>query len=751
MYALIKAKRTNVFLSMILALSLLLGMSALSAAPPESTALPIAGEPGYASLHTYMSPTSIQGVYRVMTTLTLAALPPQCNDVVIILNGRASFFSTAQTVAGAPWTFGPDNYACRVPADFEWQACKQLIVDLFDPAKNLNAYTTRISLVNTGFSVSGGGANYNDARIWSEWLDYTGESTLLQRADDYHANGAAGRTSNITVGPKALQRADQLLTAYDQTLSFTPTGAYTTVARSNYPAGDDNWSVATPALAAATGQPSTLRGADDRGLWYENPLVAGKRNVAYNKFIVGLGTLDADWGSNENGTSWSLAAPLISNYVYALKTPPAVNLADTSDAPYSYKAEIDSPVNYAIPRTHKWMRYVLHQLSDEYRIQNGKQKEIESIYMLGLWRNHPTLQNEDNSAMSLDVIDIVSNAGTYAEWAATPVANRTYARYYIDLVDPSRTDFARSTRLGGGSGSWYESRAYWQNGSRVAPAGYPYGNPAGAYSAGTTYNTSDCYGAQRFAWKAQTVADIVGQNDWGDWCRATNVDSAQGLWDEIAKIVEAISFQPSGNAYFELNEEYTIYKIPNESLFKLSNSNGGDAGTIQQSGNDLHWKIADMPKDESTLTLVYYVKLDEEAQNTGLYYPLTNNAWFIYQLSGTTDKLVRYFPVPYASGTATKSGEEPSAQSSPMEQDGSKNTAQGGLTPIVGGLQQGSVPYTPSVTPAAVKIENEALEESSTSIPVTKTSRFKGMSVMVGCMGVIGVVVGVKKKRMRDS
>ena len=183
--------------SMFLALSMAACLAVAGVvSSPAAAASPGAGEPGYASMHGYVSLTGIENVYKITQTMQVQPPPPVANDVVILLNGTHGYYRHYLDVAGGPYTFGPDNFACRTMGDFQWQAAKQLVIELLDEATNPNAKYTRVASVGVGHAndrysvdpngnaIGGTGASHNNGEILTELMGPDQKRALLARIDD---------------------------------------------------------------------------------------------------------------------------------------------------------------------------------------------------------------------------------------------------------------------------------------------------------------------------------------------------------------------------------------------------------------------------------------------------------------------------------------------------------------------------------------------------------------------------------------
>lgn len=640
------------------------------AAPPETDNIP-AGELGYLSAHTYVSPTNEENVYKIRQELTGSnKLLPTYTDLVILVNTGHAQFTRTTKVSGAEIT-GSHAFGYVLSAttglptstprnrgtigDYSiWNAmcysAEKMIDYIFDPTFNPNYQNCRIAFVSYGNSTSN---EYNSPTLIG-LTGYEDALALKAKLGGLEASGFSTANNPVPLG-KGVQAAYRLLENKGTQLYFNPAGSAPSYYSTdfNIPYADGFTDSSIPA---------------NMGAW-EPKDASAPSGSKFERFIVSLHSIGASSPNNDAAKYIYGTYPLSTSVspITPLTTNPNAQLSYTDSVVGYIKEGVNNQSNFQT-YAYNWARFNILEVSEQLKKYNNGKVPYQTF---ALWIDPNYLGVGYASAGRWMDFNYSVSAFPMSQSADSthPFAGTGYEDYQKRLAEKAsgKTNQALDWYVRRGSNSLYE-----------------------AYE---------------------------GMQYWNDEALLRNIYTFQSLQQNLEDFVSSITVVKNQGlmSYSTLNYEFELYKFPGQPLLNAS------YGTATNSGTSITWNVGVMPDDP--IWLEFYVHFTGPT-DASTFYPVFDESYITYEyLSGTQSTAqCKYYPNVYVNPktSQTQEGQNKGDIDTPGATATSK-TVNEGLLPIQGIAMNGGVPYTPSVTPAANQIVNESLQESNESIPVTSS------------------------------
>lgn len=696
------------------AFALLISTAATAFALPNEK-VPLATDPNYVSAHKYVSPTEIDGVYRVTLSLdtTVTKITPP-SLITFVLDGTASMAAPIDAVSPPPYgTDGTDAASnTKTARDIAVRnSIREALVTLMDSSKNQNIDDTYVNVIMFG--------SHNDAAIsLTEWAtrplnNGPKDPGLAAGTAQYKQSRRPGISATGISGP--IDAGGPLnQNVYDNTLN--------------------NPSIA---VSGVEGSPFVKLSSDGTHL---------------NPYLAGIFNMDSSHTSMISSSDMPTATTVSSLYYYGH---PEYSSPGVIAQP-SYLPDIRFPISY-------WGTYIAEGMRRAYLDLDA---QITTV------KNSGNYSAEEIAAMNRTVLVLCDGddwliQGTQA-WASAIKAPETKtintfratgSTSLQGLTNPASYNITGSSTVNGldaeiwsivvgNAVSTDPKEADWVNDYSLLT------NKAVrnivTLVAPVSETTADALNTTitNFPADSQQFTSSGPANSWGEYfdifsnslqsgelatvkdhyLRADEVSKVQGFFDNFAS--KSITGGGMSNCIAEdkIGTAFDIYKFPGAPLLETSSSKPNLAGLVNKAttsdNRTIHWEVGTV-KESCTLTLSYYVKGNSENIASDMFYPTNEYAYVSFDsVLGVPENYTIYFPHPYvniASGE-TKNSETNNGSGTMDTQASSPQSSSGnGLLPaFVSSYAKTAETYTPSVTPNKNSIENEKLQEETAPVPVTQ-------------------------------
>lgn len=597
-------RRNLHLLTSIVMLAAALAGNAVAAVPVGTLTMPHAGESGYTSAHAYVTPTEIEGVYRVTQTISsyVEKVFPRADVYVVIDQSSSMDYDVVADDAEHYPNYGGKNTAIRAV-----RAGLIAMTDVFwpDSGKSMEEMAIfRVGVVGFG------------NRIMSD----TSYSPFMTPGTDH-----AGM---VTYDKKA-----ELRTHINNLWGTSET---------NMPAG------VLRVLRGYSSGPDPRAYKSEAGSWSTNMLPGG---------LLSLSTYPAN-GTVENVFA---LAPVTADFPAPDKRFLVIIGDGITDTSY------DSTVNIVQ--------------------ESMRKEEIDDVFTMGV----------SGKGFYNDAANVPAVPALYNGTEKVPTSNQPNEQALIHIA----TVFTKETY------------------AAAAPKSLNVPSHAPNFDA---------------AWPAYAgrMNEVV---DHYNYYYADDVANARIAFENIANsIVSQLNVPASGAfASIVLGDGFELYQYPGEAFLAQTGARKSDgsgvwnaAGTVSATGKSIRWNIDELPDDGSLLSLVYYIKANDD--NLAQYaYPVFLESYLYYnavQNIGGVDSpgsIVVSFPAPYIFGNG-----EIDQAGGDMEVDGESTAGSAGEAGDNGGLiplfviPYNSIAerYSPSVPTVVKSLPNEPLQELPTEIEI---------------------------------